>query len=369
MLTIEMLPARHGDCLWIEYGTPEATHRILLDGGVLKTYEVLHKRIEKLKEELQQNDIVFELLVVTHVDLDHIDGIVKLLQDKRLGVKFKDIWFNGWDHVRSSDGDELGPVEGEYLSALLKELRLPWNKAFHGRAVVVPASERLPRRLLDGGLNVVLLSPTPLELENLQDVWEDVVTKACLTPGSTPEALKRLREVRKYRTDDDMLGVKRPDVEKLAEDNFHPDGSESNGSSIAAILEYGGNRVLLGADAHSAILEASLRKYMDEENLARIPLQAFKLAHHGSKANLSRNLLQLLDCGRYLVSTDGSGRQNHPNPETIARILMHGGPRPELIFNFRSEENEIWDDARLCQQHNYKVVYPSAGKKGIRVRL
>ena len=33
MLRIEMLPAAHGDCLWIEYGSGTNVHRILIDGG------------------------------------------------------------------------------------------------------------------------------------------------------------------------------------------------------------------------------------------------------------------------------------------------------------------------------------------------
>ena len=32
-LTIEMLPARHGDALWLEWGDPDHRHRMLVDGG------------------------------------------------------------------------------------------------------------------------------------------------------------------------------------------------------------------------------------------------------------------------------------------------------------------------------------------------
>ena len=34
MFTIEMLPAAHGDCLWIEYGSGQEVRRILIDGGL-----------------------------------------------------------------------------------------------------------------------------------------------------------------------------------------------------------------------------------------------------------------------------------------------------------------------------------------------
>jgi hypothetical protein len=32
---ITMLPALHGDCLWIEYGEEGDTHHVLIDGGPL----------------------------------------------------------------------------------------------------------------------------------------------------------------------------------------------------------------------------------------------------------------------------------------------------------------------------------------------
>ena len=45
MFRIEMLPAAHGDCLWIEYGTGREVHRILIDGGPAHTYPTLRERI------------------------------------------------------------------------------------------------------------------------------------------------------------------------------------------------------------------------------------------------------------------------------------------------------------------------------------
>jgi|KBSSwiStaDraftv2_1062776.scaffolds.fasta_scaffold25870_7 hypothetical protein len=44
---IEMLPAQHGDALWIEYGSGSDTNRILIDGGTIKTYPFLAKRLRE----------------------------------------------------------------------------------------------------------------------------------------------------------------------------------------------------------------------------------------------------------------------------------------------------------------------------------
>jgi glyoxylase-like metal-dependent hydrolase (beta-lactamase superfamily II) len=93
---VEMLPAQQGDALWIEYGsTGGSVHRILIDGGTPPTYHVLKRRIMGLSDK----DRIFELLIVTHIDTDHIGGALKLLADRSLGVTFRDVWFNDFDDL------------------------------------------------------------------------------------------------------------------------------------------------------------------------------------------------------------------------------------------------------------------------------
>lgn len=114
-LRIEMLPAKQGDALWIEYGTPDNTRRILIDGGPIGAYKALDEKLKQLPE----GDKGVELLVISHVDTDHIEGIIRVLAAKRADWPLmpKDIWFNGWDHMVQSE--ILGGREGEFLSALI----------------------------------------------------------------------------------------------------------------------------------------------------------------------------------------------------------------------------------------------------------
>ena len=77
MFRIEMLPAAHGDCLWIEYGSGSAVHRILIDGGPAHAYPALRQRILHLPAGERR----FDLLVITHIDADHIEGVIRLLLD------------------------------------------------------------------------------------------------------------------------------------------------------------------------------------------------------------------------------------------------------------------------------------------------
>lgn len=48
---------------------------------------------------------------------------------------------------------------------------------------------------------------------------------------------------------------------------------------------------------------------------------------------------------------------------------MYGGPAPTLYFNYRTEENEIWENSELRAMYSYDVKYPSRTKKGIVVSV
>jgi len=372
MFRIEMLPAGHGDSLLVAYGEPDSPHYVLIDGGPYYVYrnkrfverKTLSSRIEKLVDA--RNPL--ELLVTTHIDADHIEGAVKLLGNKPPDLEIQDVWFNAWRHLAPRPDDLLGPVQGEMLSALIRQESLPWNAAFDGEAVAVKPGEIPPTVPLLGGLELTLLSPTPAELAELRETWEDILHKEGLDPDSPEEALERLKESSRLKPED-LLGEGRPDVEMLAADElFESDHSPANGSSIAFIAEYEGKRCLFAGDAHPPVLEASVRKLLDEWDESRLHLDAFKISHHGSKSNLSPDLLELVDCKRYLVSTNGS-YFGHPDKEAIARIILHGGSKPILYFNYRSEENALWDDAVLKDDYGYQTIYPHEEHQGLIIEL
>ncbi|MFO1756567.1 MBL fold metallo-hydrolase [Pseudomonas aeruginosa] len=70
MFSIQMLPAREGDAIWVRWGEEEAPYQMLVDTGTEEVGRVLSQKIGALPES-QRN---FEAVVVTHVDADHIGG-------------------------------------------------------------------------------------------------------------------------------------------------------------------------------------------------------------------------------------------------------------------------------------------------------
>jgi len=397
MFRIEMLPAAHGDCLWIEYGTGADVHRILIDGGPSHTYPTLRERILHLPKD----DRNFELLIVTHVDADHIEGIVRLLQDSEsLGCSFKRIWFNGRDQlnkVPDAAGEPLGALQGEYLGILIADYEARtgekvWNVGFDdGVVTTVPGADKLPVVPLDGNCRLTLLSPDHSRLRELKYRWEEELEKAHVTSGDEPALRRKLEANRRLRPLGDVLGAEDDDTEVRselplitsrtatlddvlggAEDEdaeFGGDTSKANGSSIAVLLEYPAERpkvkLLLAGDAWASVLEKSISQLLGDDD-SRLSLTGFKIPHHGSIANISEALLKKIKCKNYLVSTSGA-IFGHPHSRAIELLLSKHQHRakPALHFNYLTRTSETWCDDKDQKERNYKAYYP----KGLSVEF
>ncbi len=366
VIRIDMLPAAQGDALWIEYGGPNDTHRILIDGGTAATYDSLRARVRQLPEGKRR----FELMVVTHVDADHIEGAVRLLNDPSLGMEFGDIWFNGWEQL----SDMLGPLQGEFLSALIMEGKLPWNKCFDGAAVVVPDVGALPTKELEGGLTLTLVSPTRAELVRLRDAWVEAVTEAGMAPGVTREAKALLEQAKKLRPEpSDLLGGEEAmDLQSVADEASDRDHKEANSSSIVFLAEWeegGGSKTcLFAADGVPETLETTVPRLLAERQTEKLSIDAFKLPHHGSQNNVTTKLVRMLPAKEYLFSSNGAYFE-HPDKQAVARVIVDGGKKPRLVFNYRTQVNEIWDDLGLMGTYGYSVGYPDDGVAGNGVDL
>jgi hypothetical protein len=357
-----MLPAAQGDALWIEYGDATRPRRVLVDGGTASSWkDGLRPRVESLPPD----DRHFELLIVTHIDADHIDGALALLTEESLEASFGDVWFNGWRHLPESPLESLGPIEGERLTDALVGRGIPWNEAFDGRAVGVNADGKLTRCELADGLVLTVLSPTARQLADLKPVWRKVVEEA----GLDPDKPRQPPEEEPPAAGLERLGAEAlPDVPALAAVPFKADTAEANGSSIVVLLEHEGKSAVLCGDAFPTVVRTSIERLLVERTTARMAVDAFKLPHHGSHANVSLDLLRTLDCARYLFSSNGA-HTRHPHPEAVARVLVADETERTLFFNYATRFNEPWAAQELRDQQHYEATYPADGEVGLVVDL
>jgi beta-lactamase superfamily II metal-dependent hydrolase len=351
MLRLEVLPARHGDCLLIEYGHRDGTRRILVDGGAPGVYR---KSLRPRLAQLADFELEFELLVVTHVDHDHIGGILDLALDTSMPFRAKDVWFNGFRHLGGPD--VLAGKHGEKLTDLLCRNGASWNRlGFGGGPVAVPASGMPQRVQLDESVALTVLSPTLPQLADLRKDWQ----ASCRGIGVRPEDLDEARRRPRHRT---MASARRAgepeppfDVGTLSAAPFTEDGSAANGSSIAFLLEYRDRvRILCTGDAHPSTLVRSLRQLRPEQRR----LAACKLPHHGSRASVSADLVRSVVTDAFIFSSNGE-MFSHPHPEAVARVVEHSAGEPTLYFNYRTRFTAPWAG------EGRKVVLPDAGEAGL----
>jgi beta-lactamase superfamily II metal-dependent hydrolase len=350
--TVKFLPAKYGDCIWIEYGNDDNLKKILIDGGTAGT----KKNIKALIDELPEEERVFELMVITHIDRDHIEGVLSLLEENELNFTVKSFWFNGWHHLPENNiAEPFGAVQGERLTAALLKHKLLWNTHFGGHAVVLPDDGSLPIFELDGGMQLTLLSPSKKNLEVLRVDWEEEVKKAGLEPGFG-------LDIRTEPLGIEGFGVEIPDVEKLSKEKFHEDTAAANGSSIAFLLDYGGKRALFAGDSYPSVILKSL----DKLNEGKIQVDLYKLSHHASAHNTSPELLEKVDTQQFVISTNGS-IYHHPAAVTMARLLKLKGSGSKLYFNYKTDHNKVWGDLGLKEDYNYTTIYPE--NEGIEIAL
>jgi hypothetical protein len=358
MFRVEMLPANHGDCLWIEYGTGRSPHRVLIDGGPPYAYD-------RLKARIPGPGSHFDLLTITHVDFDHIGGDLELLIEMPEAVSFDDVWFNAWHHL-PGPRDTLGALDGELMSVVIEKRKLSWNQAFKGKAVATEEKDRLPRISLSGDMELILLGPTTHALCDLRPKWASTVREHGLDPGNRAAALKQLRERKDLPRD--LLGDDVPDPAKLVRRQPTEDDSLPNASSIAFVADYNGTRVLFTGDAHPSDLVTAVKRLCQEEGTNRLELAAAKLSHHGSSGSISDALIQSLDCPNYLVSTNGR-IYGHPKQDAIARVVVYGGDGVKLHFNYETTQTAVWKDRSLRRRFKYEPVYPEATNGGASLNL
>jgi beta-lactamase superfamily II metal-dependent hydrolase len=350
---IESLPAREGDCLWLEYGDAAKPRVVVIDGGRMAAFDALGPKLEALAARAGE----VELVMLTHIDADHIEGLIEFV-DSNVAVPVREVWFNDYECLvkakRLSGIEVMGAKQGEVLSEGIVRRKWPWNMAFGGGPVGFDG-KKPPAFTLPGGLELTLLSPTYADLAKLLPKWRDECLDANITPGS---GRKKGKEV---------MGATppKPNVEFAAQEPFKKDASTANRTSITLLATFEGKTALLTGDAHEDVIRASIGRL--EGRPVPLPVTLWKLSHHGSKGTTSPALAEAVKAETVLISTDGS-RHGHPDDSAIARVLKSAHSCRRLAFNYDNGRMRRWDTKALKNKYGYETRFPD-GSGPLRIEL
>ena len=354
--TVHFLPARAGDCFVLEFENKKC---ILIDCGYSITYR---EELKPLLQKLAKKGCRISLMIITHVDEDHILGAISFLEENgdvehpRI-IQVDEIWHNGifntimnselFRRREAEDISEETVTKYKTVCGILKKqmqgergtISAPQSKMFeeicakyHYRVndrfdkgcVVKNQSCRL------GDCEIQILSPGMTELEKLQKKLDRELIR---TFGKdylwkrTEEFEQLLTLIAFYRGKEEQrtftkqqIAAGTRDIREWIGTSNLASMNEINCASIVIVIRYRSLKLLFMGDSESELWIEQIEPQYD----------LIKVSHHGStKPNLA--WMEGTRAKKLLVSTNG-GNHRHPEDDFLARIMM--GKFDELYFNY-----------------------------------
>lgn len=410
-MKITIFQSEKGDCLLLETDDGKL---ILTDGGMRPSYQ---KHVAPALGRLREANRALDLVYLSHIDQDHIAGVLKLMDDlvawrvydhqKRIGnprakkpdglrpPEVRAIWHNafheqvGKNHgpigdmlaasasilaaahtpdlrARAEEHEELALSQWEAMQLARRvgagQLGIPLNREFGGKLIFVrPGANRL--RL--GRLSIEVIGPFAADLEKLRKEWNDWLE----------ENTARIEELRRRSAmTEDELGNDVPQLLRgmqLAAEVFG-DRRRVTTPNLASLMLYleepGANgrpkRYVFTGDGHQDDILKGLKRAgkLDQQGGAGLHVDVLKGQHHGSENNWDAAFARAVTADHYVFC--GNGEHENPNLGVLKLVLNSRiGPASQRSRNAEtdrpftfwfSSNSEVVDDAE-ARAHMRKV--------------
>lgn len=216
-MRLQIFQSDKGDCVLLE----SSGTRVLVDGGMASSYS---EHVAPALEHLRAADQALDLVYVSHIDQDHISGVLQMLDDlvawrvyefqrdsgntkaKRPASlrppEIKAIWHNAFhEQVADNEGEihsllaasaavlsgaeqsglrELASAQQELATSIAEaiqlsrrigdeQLNIPLNPEFKGRLMMVHGTK--PKKIKLGGMQFTVIGPFEEDLNELRTEW------------------------------------------------------------------------------------------------------------------------------------------------------------------------------------------------------
>jgi beta-lactamase superfamily II metal-dependent hydrolase len=366
MFSLHVIQAEFGDCLLLEYGTAAPHHFILIDGGPSSIFD------DHLRPVLEQKVAptgALERVILSHVDNDHIVGLVDLftaLRSQQVNgepalVTVGGLWHNSFQRTIDAQGKIVprlqtilsvagaqsvmsdaaisvnGIPEGNKLRQLAQLLQIPPNDDLPEPIIVNPTGAPVTF----ANLELTVVGPTQANLDALKKEWEKWL-------------------------DEHEDAIADGDVRVMA----NADRSVPNLSSICVLAAADGRRVLFTGDARSDHILDGLRARKLLDDSGRAHFDVLKMPHHGSDRNMTKAFLKNVTADKYVLSANG--KYGNPDLATLIWLVEAGkeqNRKPQLFLT-----NETGDTTKLVEEYppseyGYSLEFLPGGQSSMEIAL
>jgi hypothetical protein len=313
MFILEAIKAKHGDCLLLHWGTASDSRMAVIDGGPNTIYaDFLKPRLVAIAKERKVTRIKLDLTMVSHIDDDHINGLLDLAEEIESGdapAEIGVLWHNSLEgllgekftdgstaKVTAAIGAHFPQMEEKWASKVLASV--PQGQELHAfakrRGITDKMNSPFPK-VGNSDHRLVMADKNPVKIKGL----------SLTVVGPMGDEVEKLRKKWVELRDDDAMAA-------------FSDPSPYNLSSIVVLAEFGKKNMLLTGDARGDIILEGLEKGNLLKN-GKIHVNLLKLPHHGSQNNVTSDFFKKVTADVYVVSGDNV---KFPNPHKKAMTWL-----------------------------------------------
>lgn len=273
-IEINVLPVGEGDCIHIRFIDRYGTHNIIIDSGPGSAV----RKFRGLLEYLRGSGDAVDALCFTHIHDDHIKAAERVFSDTRFdGSIIKSVWLNVIDYDNTKLSNDMSISSSLKLQKHIERLGIPFCNAVAGEQFQI------------GEAVITVIAPNEVKHNSYMSYWKAKTNNV------------------------DMSTV---------------DKSVVNGDSIAFAFSLGNFNILFLGDTHIDSAIAGVNKYC-----GNMDFFAVKLSHHGRNANISKELLEVVNTEKFIISASGIGTNSK---DEVMDIIADFNPKIEktVLCNF-----------------------------------
>ena len=306
-IKVYALDVGHGDAVIISLRSGSYIRNILIDGGKPeKGLNEINKKLTELKR--------LDGIIVTHVDNDHIGGVLTFVQDMNSKLKkdrvkpfFLEEIKNFFVIFNKFDDNVISYRQGKTLQDELITFKKV-AKLFGRIDCSLIKSYEIPKAIvLDGEIPIVVQSVSKRSEMTL--TYNNTAYITILTP-SKDAVIELMNDWCQYDTN-----------------NKKGNPTIINKASISFLLEYANKKILMSGDAYIKDIFNNI-EFIGRDKISGIDL--IKLPHHGSyENNIALNeFIAAYNCRQAFVCADGS--YNLPDKKVIEELCCEIACTSEL---------------------------------------